>query len=223
MSHIVSRRLVLGAAVLGILLVLGSCELTGGGDDGLLGGSFALSEQLQHADKDGFEPSNYSGTIDFGMAGTAGPAFTATVTTGSFSVDFGVPAETLNWYDDILLGMSISGSLGVNNSLAEGYVVNDVVFHITDLDPDVDVAVLCTDYDLATFVYLAYSDTDVNVTASGTYSAPPNGTDGSTIDMDLELKAGWNRVVLTRTGSGPYSDTYRVAGEPSSVSWAYGF
>lgn len=221
MSHIVCRRLALGAAVLGILLVLGSCELTGSGDDGYLGGSFTLSEQLQYADKDGFEPSSFSGTIDFGMSGAAAPAFTATVTSGSLSVDFDAPVDTENWAD-IVLGMSITGTWDVDDALAEGYVVNDVTFHETS--PDVnDLNVLCTDFDLATFVYLVYSDTDVRVTASGTYSAPPNGTDGSTIDMDLALKAGWNRVVLTRTGSGPYTDTYRVAGEPSGVSWAYGF
>ncbi len=208
------------AALLGIALVLGSCTTPSEeGDGGFLGASFTIPGPLQYAaGKVDFEPSAFGGTIDFSMQGSAVALASATVTSGEFSVQINAPgaAETSPW-NTVLPS---SGTLTVSDATAEGYVINTVTFHETDPDKN-DLGVFCANFALTTLVYFAYTDKDVHVTATGSYTGPLGA---ATMDMDFSLKVGWNRIVMTRTGtSGSYADTYRIGEAPADVHWAYGW
>jgi hypothetical protein len=213
MSRRVLRRFAAVACVLGIVLALGSCSL------GFLGGTITLSGPLYYADKEGLLPSPGSGTIDFGSTSPDVVLTTATVTSGAFSVELGVPATTAAW-SSILppIGLTIS------DPTAQGFVINDIMFHRSD--PIADIRAEYANETLTTLVYLSYTDKDVDISGSGTYTGPAGGTASDTCIMDFSLKAGWNSIVMTRAGPagvGPYTDTYKNGGVPSDVFWTYGF
>lgn len=216
MSRCVRRSLAAAAVVALSILTLGSCAFPG-----FLGDTMTLSGPLRYTEKTGFVIAAASGTIEFGSNASPAIAATATVTNGEFTVGVGAPdSANLSAWGSLLP----PGSWTISDAAAKGYALNEVVFHRTT--PSVaDINVLYTNFTLTTFVYFLYTDTDVSIAGSATYSAPPNDTPGSTMIMDIDLKAGWNRVVLTRTGpeSGPYSDTYSLAEVPDGAYLAYGF
>jgi hypothetical protein len=110
-------------------------------------------------------------------------------------------------------------SLSISDSSAVGYVINSTTFHQTS-PLTVDSAVDCSSFHYTTFVYLSYTDKDVDISGTGLYTGPYESAQGTCV-MNLSLKAGWNRVVMTRTGSSSYTDTFSVGEAPSDTCWWY--
>ena len=83
------------------------------------------------------------------------------------------------------------------------------------------VEVHCSNLDDTRYVYYVYTDADVTITGSGTYTGPDASVEG-TGEWNTPLKAGWNRLILARVGVGSapgYSDTWTVGDSPAGVYW----
>jgi hypothetical protein len=205
-----------------VMPILGSCGGAGSpvpGDGAYLGNALVNNGPVYHKDKTDFSTPGASGTLSFGMMGSPVVTLdTATVTSNAFNLTFGVPTGKMVLWSTVIGGLP-GGT--VSDPAACGFVVNSITFDITS--PAVaSVPVIMTNYAGSVIVTYVYSDRDVTSAASGAYTAPDGVS--ATINMNLILKTGWNRCVLTRTGSpGTYVDTWSVGDEPAGVCWAYGW
>lgn len=215
MKGFLNRLIRAGLIVLSVIL-LGSCDLgAGSGDGGYLGDTFDVSGPLRFRGKDTFDTPDIDGFLEFACASTTFSE-TAVVDGGAYTVSFGIPdpTDTEPWAN---LLPPVTPALSISDATAEGLVLNDVLFDRTD-PPDDDILVVCSNYDIDVVVWYVYTDKDVTITGSGSY-AGPLGTD--TIDIDVSLKAGWNRIIMTIPGSGSTA-VYRLGSMPSGVYWTYG-
>jgi hypothetical protein len=189
------------------------------GDGGYLGNSLSLKGPIHYTGKGTFEAGVGDGTITFSQMSPSVDLVTTAVSSADFSQTQNAPGAGLtSLWATIMGGLP---SFTVSDTSAKGFVINTIVFHRTS--PSVDnLNIYKANYAFTTVVFYAYSDKDVTITASGTYNGP-GGTSSDTCDMNFSLKTGWNRVILSRTGAGPYSDTWRIGEEPSGVYWAYGW
>ena len=210
-----------------IMPVLLSCGGAGGGgttlDGGYLGNTLSLSGPIWLANgKEGaFQPGDGDGTMTFSMQGSSSVDLVTTAVSGAdFSQALSAPtAGVLSLWISVMEGLP---SPYVSDESANGIVLNTIVFHVDD--PKVDRSIYLANLEFTTLVFYVYSDRAVSSSAYGIYKEPA-GTDTDTCDMSMSLKAGWNRVIMTRTGPvlGPYTDTWRVGEAPSDVRWAYGW
>jgi hypothetical protein len=208
------RKIVAIAAIVAAVLVLGSCSGAGGGafggDGGILGSSFTLSGQIYKNEKGIFgDPWTYDGDLGFAMANPAEELFLGTTAGGAFSITIGAPDPTDKYpWANIL---PTTGTVSISDSTATGCVINKVVWDVSD--PKVSFDIVRGNVTLTTIVYWAYTDKDVHVSFSGVY----DGT--NSMDIDADMKAGWSRLISTRSGAGPYLDTIRIGEEPAGVCW----
>lgn len=215
MKGFLNRLIRAGLIVLSIVLIV-SCDLTGGsGDGGYLGDTFDVSGPLRYRDKEGdFDTPDTDGFLEFACTSTTFSE-TAVVTGGAYSISFGIPdpTDTEPWTD--LLPPVTPTALTISDATAKGLVLNNVLFDRTD-PPDEDILVLCSNFDIDIVIWYVYTDKDVTITGSGTYTGPQ---DTDTIDMDVTLQAGWNRIIMTVSGT---TAVYRLGSMPSGVYWTYG-
>lgn len=206
-------------ALLGIVLVLGSCDLFGGGP-GHLGDSFTLAGQVYTPDKEGPPVAvTWGGDVTFKMAYPAVELAATSVAGGAFSVEVGTPdpGDLASWVN--MLPAVTPTPLTISDGTAVGCTINQIVLNVTT-DGTFSGPVTRSNEAQTIQVYWAYTDKDVQVTGTGTYTGP-GGTSSDTVTMDLSLKAGWNRIIMTRTGTASYTDTYTVDEEPEGLYWLY--
>jgi hypothetical protein len=211
-------HLFIAAAVVvsGIALALGSCAAPGGGGasggSGFLGTSFTLSGQISRLGKDGIEACLEDGDLLFGQGEDT--LFAAPVSSGAFSVQVNSPAPSslVEWAD--ILPPVTPDPLTVSDGSARGYAVTNVALVV----PDFAVGVSYSNLEGTNLGFFVYTDKDVHISGSGTYSGP-NGTDSDNVNFDIALKEGWSRIILSRTGVGPYTDTWRLGDEPAGLYW----
>ncbi len=193
-----------------------SCDLAGGsGDGGYLGDSFEVSGPLYLRDKGDFETPDTDGTLEFACISTTFSE-SAVVDGGAYSISFGIPdpAETALWVD--ILPTVTPTALTISDPTAKAAILNNVLYDRVTPAVDNDIMVLCTNYDIDIVVWYVYTDKDVTITGTGDYT----GALGTTyIDMDVSLQAGWNRIIMTITGT---TAEYRLGSMPSGVYWTYG-
>jgi hypothetical protein len=209
------RKIVAIAAIAAAMLVLGSCSGAGGGavggDGGILGNSFTLSGQIYRNEKGYFgDPWTYDGDLCFAMAGPSEELFLGTAAGGAFSITIGAladPTDKHPWVDIL----PTAGTVSISDPTATGCVINEVVWDVAD--PKITIHIVRGNAALTTIVYWAYTDKDVHISYTGVY----DGT--NSMDIDANLKAGWSRLISTRTGAGPYLDTIRIGEEPAGVCW----
>jgi hypothetical protein len=210
MSRRVRRGLAAAACVVAAVLVLGSCSL------GFLGDSFTLEGQVYTLDKDDqLVPATYNGTISFLMNGKAVDLATGTVTNGVFSpVVIPVPpSDQMEKWSDVL--PPVTPPLSISDGGIEGYVVNTIIVH-----DSIDFDVMRTNTEVLVVAWYLYTEADVEMSGTGAYNSPLG--DPATVVMDVKLKAGWNRVILTRTGTtGSFTDTWTTGAEPHGLSWVH--
>ncbi len=211
MSRCVRRSLATAACVVAAVLVLGSCSL------GFLGDSFTLDGQVYGVDKTTIEAIGWDADVTLGMLpGTE--LFRGTVTDGILNVQVGVPdAIDMQTWGSILP----PAAWDISDTAAKGCIINQVVIDITD--PVVTRYAELSDRTGAnpngrTFVFWAYTDADVTI-EGGVLGTAHDGASANMV-MDLTLKAGWNTVVLTRTGTAePFTDTYKTGKQPDGLNW----
>lgn len=215
MKGFLNRLIRAGLIVLSIVLIV-SCDLgAGSGDGGYLGDTFDVTGPLRFRDKGDFETPDTDGSLEFACASTT---FSETVVVdgGVYTVSFGIPdpTDTEPWAD--LLPPVTPTALTISDPTAEGCILNNVLYDRVTPAVDDDILVLCSNYDIDIVVWYVFTDKDVTITGSGSY-AGPLGTD--TIDIDVSLQAGWNRIIMTVTGT---TAVYRLGSMPSGVYWTYG-
>jgi hypothetical protein len=189
------------------VVFLGSCEFPG-----FLGEEYELSAPLFWQDR-GDVLHAYDGKDDvvtFSMSLPAAspiPVFVGAVTAGTVSVHLGTPgAAALKTWAEI---MPITPTVSESAALAS--VINTISMSSSS-DP-----ISCRNADRTRFVFWAYSDGDISLAASGATMGPGNVS--VTMSMDIDLKKGWNIIILDRTGTvEPYTDTYTVGDMPGDVS-----
>jgi hypothetical protein len=215
----VRLRFAVAAALLGIVLVLGSCELFGGGA-GFLGDSFTLEGQICVPDKEGPPVAvTWGGDLTFKMMYPAVDLAATAVTGGAFSVEVGTPnpGDLALWVN--MLPDVTPTPLTISDGTAKGCTINQIVLNVTTGGTFFGPVTRSNEAQTIQ-VYWTYTDKDVKVTGTGTYTGP-GGTGSDVVNMDLDLKAGWNRIIMTRTGTTSYTDTWTVGDEPAGVYWLY--
>jgi hypothetical protein len=186
------------------VLALGSCEFPG-----FLGDAFDVEGTLYWDDSGTLKA--YDGKdaiVPFSMStsGSPIPVFVGTLTAGNVNVHLGTPgASTLKSWTEIL---PITPTVSDSSALA--CVINTIG---TDASSD---PISNRNLSATTYIFWAYSDKNVALTVSG----PTTGPGGVSVNMamDVELKKGWNLIILTRTGTTePYTDTYSIGDLPADV------
>jgi hypothetical protein len=203
-----------------VMPLLLSCGGAGGGttlDGGYLGNTPTLEGPLYVSDKEVFSQNVSDGTITFSMQPATDLA-TATVSGGNFSQTLSVPSGMTQTWDTI---METFAAYSVSDSLAEGFVINMIVYNETSPDK-LDLTIWNANSTFTTVVFYAYTDRGVEITAAGAYTGPGRTIPG-TCDMSLNLKAGWNRLVMTRAETATYTDTWRLGEAPADTLWASGW
>lgn len=98
----------------------------------------------------------------------------------------------------------------VSDSSALACVINTIS---EDVDDD---AITCRNMAATTNIFWACSDKNIGVTASGRTTGP--GGVSVNMTMKVELKKGWNLIILQQTGTvAPSTDTYSVGDLPEDV------
>lgn len=207
MSSRVRFRFSAAAVVVLALLALGSCEFPG-----FLGESFDIEEQLYAMAGDVLTPVTENGTsaVTFSMMGNPVPIllFSGVYTDGMVSAHVSLPAEASlrTWAEILPLDITVD----VSDDSAKACVINSIAI------PDWPATAEFRNPASTKWVFWAYSDSDVTLSASGDTTGP--GGVAVTLSMDIELKQGWNRINLERTGPGaPYTDTYSVGEMPEDI------
>jgi hypothetical protein len=190
------------------VLALGSCEFPG-----FLGESFDLNETLYTVAEDTLEQYDGKAGTLFLSTNTGSDqvvVFTGSVTTdGAASAHLEKPAASLilPWADI----MPIPPVLTEDD--AGGCVINTMSLFADGSEYPLSFRNLADDK----YVYLGYADVDVRITVSGGPIEGPGGVQAN-MSMDIELKKGWNLIILTRTGTmEPFTDTYTVGDMPENV------
>jgi hypothetical protein len=143
--------------------------------------------------------------------------FTGTLVDGVLSVDVTVPDDSdLRSWADILPPTATST---VTPDTAQACVINSIIYE------DSTNSIEYRTPDATTWVFWAYSDTDAQLTAQGSDLELPGGAYGS-MELDLELKKGWNLVTLTRSPETAakgmsHIDTYSVGDLPDGLKLIY--
>jgi len=190
------------------VLVLGSCQFPG-----FFGDSFDIEMQLYSLEGGVPTPFTEKGdlAVTFSMHFNPDPIelFTGTCLDGMITASVPTPADSRlhTWSDILPPGIS----LGVSDNAARACVVNAI-----ELDAEGGIPVEYRNAAGTTWGFWTYSDRDVNVIAEG----PASGLGGVDVYMlmDIDLKKGWNLIVLNRSGSSePYTDTYSVGDAPEGM------
>lgn len=186
------------------VLALGSCDLPG-----FLGDDFDVEGPLYWDDSGTLKA--YDGkddvvTFSMSTSGSPIPVFVGTLTAGTVSVHLGTPGASalMSWTEIMPITPTVS------DSSALACVINTISMDSSS-DP-----ISCRNVGATTYVFWAYVDKDVDVSASGPATGP--GGVSVTISMDVELRKGWNLVILQRTGTAePYTDTYSIGDMPADA------
>jgi hypothetical protein len=207
MSRCVRRALAAAAGVFAAVIVLGSCSL------GFLGDSFTLEGQIYSVDRgDALIAATFSGSIGFVMEGQSDNLNIVAVTNGSFSADIGVPPSPLKWSDML---PPVTPALTVSDASIDGYILNKIT---ATAGMSTYGTVSRSNVDGSVLVWYIYTESEVEISGTGTYDSPFG--DSATIVIDAQLKSGWNRMIITRTGSAaPYTDTWTIGKEPDGLYW----
>ena len=101
-------------------------------------------------------------------------------------------------------------TLDVSDASALACVINSIEL------PDFETTAEFRNGSSTQWVFWTYSDMDVTVSASGATTGP--GGVLVNLSMNIELKEGWNLIVLDRTGSEPpFTDTYSISEMPEGI------
>jgi len=188
------------------VLVLGSCQFPG-----FFGDGFDIEMQLHYLEDGVPTPMTEKGleVVSFSMYSDPDPMllFGGLYTDGTITAHITTPDDSLllAWADILPMTPVVS------DNAARACVVNSIEVAIEGGTP--------IEYRNAagtTWGFWTYSDRDVNVSASGL----TEGLGGVSVNlsMDIDLKKGWNLIVLNRSGSAePYTDAYSVGDAPDGM------
>lgn len=213
LSSRVHLRFAAAACAVLAVLVLGSCEFPG-----FLGDSFTIDIPV-YEDTGTLFPWDYENAdatlsmMDSTATSTA--LFPAIINDGNLIADITAPDSSKLKAWDVIIPLTPA----ISDSSALGCVINTIAVE------GFPGSISYRNLEKTTYVFWTYSNKDVNVTASGDYQGP--GNVGATMSMDIDLKKGWNLIILNRAhkagikGEPEFTDTYTVGDLPAEVYLIY--